>query len=60
VRAAPHEGKANAALIALVARSLGIRRQQVSIVHGVAAREKLLALEGLTQEEFQRRLDRTS
>ncbi|WP_376793556.1 DUF167 domain-containing protein [Thermogemmatispora sp.] len=60
VRAAPHEGKANAALIALVARSLGIRRQQVSIVHGVAAREKLLALEGLTREEFQRRLDRTS
>ncbi|MBE3565749.1 MAG: DUF167 domain-containing protein [Thermogemmatispora sp.] len=59
VRAPAREGEANAALIALVARYLGIRRYQVSIVHGAAAREKVLALEGLTLEEVQRRLGHT-
>ncbi|WP_297155336.1 DUF167 domain-containing protein [Thermogemmatispora sp.] len=58
VRAPAREGEANAALIALVARYLGIRRYQVSIVHGATAREKVLALEGLTLEEVQRRLGR--
>ncbi|WP_052890891.1 DUF167 domain-containing protein [Thermogemmatispora carboxidivorans] len=56
VRAVAREGEANAALLALVARRLGIGQHQVSIVHGATAREKVLALEGLTLEEVQRRL----
>nr|BBH93769.1 hypothetical protein KTA_19680 [Thermogemmatispora argillosa] len=56
VKAPASEGEANAALLALVARSLGISRQQVAIVQGARSRAKVLALEGLTLEELQRRL----
>ncbi|WP_069805877.1 DUF167 domain-containing protein [Thermogemmatispora onikobensis] len=60
VRAVAREGEANAALLALVAHRLGIGQHQVRIVHGATAREKVLALEGLTLEEIQRRLSRGS
>jgi uncharacterized protein len=46
VRAAPHEGAANAAVLALVARTLDIAPRQVSLVAGATARIKTLKLEG--------------
>jgi len=45
VKAAPVDGKANAALIALVAAHFGLRRVQVTIRSGAGARMKLLQLE---------------
>lgn len=42
VRAPPVDGKANAALIALVAAHLGVRKAQVSIKSGASARLKLV------------------
>jgi uncharacterized protein YggU (UPF0235/DUF167 family) len=46
VRAAPSEGEANAALIALVARSLAVPRSSVTLIAGGAARRKALLIAG--------------
>jgi uncharacterized protein len=45
VKAPPVDGKANAALIGLVADHFGLRKAQVSIRSGAAARLKLVTLE---------------
>jgi uncharacterized protein YggU (UPF0235/DUF167 family) len=45
VKAPPVDGKANAALIELVAGHFGLRKSQVSIKSGAAARLKLVTLE---------------
>ena len=44
VRARPEDGKANAAVIALVADALGIAPSRVSLLRGATSREKLLAI----------------
>jgi uncharacterized protein (TIGR00251 family) len=46
VKAPPVDGKANAALIALVAAHFGVRKAQVTIKSGAAGRTKLVQLEG--------------
>lgn len=48
VRAAPTDGQANAALIALIARTLRIPRSSVSIARGASARVKQVEIEGLS------------
>ena len=45
IKAPPVDGKANAALIALVAEELGCRRAQVSIKAGGSGRRKLVKIE---------------
>ena len=45
IKAPPVDGKANAALIALVAAHFGLRRAQVNIRSGAGGRLKLLQLE---------------
>jgi uncharacterized protein (TIGR00251 family) len=45
VKAPPVDGKANAALVALVAAHFGLRRAQVNIRSGAGGRMKLLQLE---------------
>jgi uncharacterized protein (TIGR00251 family) len=45
VKAPPVDGKANAALIALIAAHFGLRKAQVSIKSGAAGRMKLVQLE---------------
>ena len=42
IAAPPVEGKANEALMAFVAKALGVPRRAVSIVKGESSREKLL------------------
>ena len=44
VKAAPEDGKANAAVIALLARALGVRRADLSVQSGATARRKLMRL----------------
>ncbi len=46
VGAPPVDGKANAALIALVAASLGVARSAVHLAAGAGGRRKLLMVEG--------------
>ncbi len=46
VTAAPVDGKANAALIALLARQFGLRPSDLRIVGGASARQKLVEFTG--------------
>src|SRR5262245_57355063 len=45
VKAPPVDGKANAALIALVAKHFGLRKAQVTLKSGASGRMKLVQLE---------------
>lgn len=54
--APPVEGKANAALIALLAATLGVAQANVDIVGGETSRIKRVRISGLTAEEIKQRL----
>ncbi|MBI4320446.1 MAG: YggU family protein [Chloroflexi bacterium] len=56
VAAPPVEGKANKALIALLAETLGVAKADVCIVAGQTARAKLVDVSGLSSEELRHRL----
>jgi uncharacterized protein (TIGR00251 family) len=56
VAAPPREGRANQAVVELIAERLGIRKSAVTIMRGHGSRNKALAIEGLGPEEIQRRL----
>ncbi|NVP53813.1 DUF167 domain-containing protein [Mycoplana rhizolycopersici] len=54
VRAAPEKGLANKALIALVAKSAGVAKSNVSILSGDTQRKKILRIEGDPEDIVQR------
>lgn len=56
VSAPPVEGDANRAVIALLARALGVRPGTLSIAHGLRGRDKLVRVEGLSQADVEARL----
>jgi uncharacterized protein len=56
VAAPPEDGRANDALISLLADTLGLARRDVSVVAGHRARNKVVALQGISASELQRRL----
>ena len=56
VTAAPEAGKANDAVVRLVAGTLGLPRRDVEIVSGHTARDKIVAVAGLEPNETERRL----
>ena len=56
VSAPPVKGKANRELIGFLSQRLGLDKDQVSIIRGHTARNKVIAIEGLSQEEILRRL----
>ena len=60
VMARPEAGRANDALVRLLADTLGLPERQISIVSGFASRDKTVALEGLERDEIERRLARAS
>ena len=51
VTAPPDKGRANAAVVALLADALGVAKSRVRIVRGQSSRDKVLAVESLTQED---------
>ena len=57
VRARPERGRANEAALRLLAGHLGLPRASLSIVRGAASREKLVEVDGLSEEELRTRLD---
>jgi uncharacterized protein (TIGR00251 family) len=54
--APPVDGAANEALIACLAERLGIPQRRITIARGATARDKTLAVDGLTSAEVARRL----
>ncbi|MGV1758582.1 DUF167 domain-containing protein [Rhizobium sp. A22-96] len=54
VSVAPEKGKANKALIALLARSMGIPKSSLELVSGDTARKKILRIEGEPEDLMQR------
>ena len=60
VTAAPEDGKANDAVVRLLADTLALPRRDVRIVSGRASRDKTVALAGMSPEEIERRLAEAS
>ena len=56
VAAAAQEGRANEAVIELLASLLGVPKSRIRIIRGLTKRKKVVAVEGLSQEEAMRRL----
>jgi len=60
VAAAPEDGKANAAVIRLLAHTVGVPARDVAILSGHASRDKTVELTGIDQGETERRLAEAS
>ena len=60
VTAPPAEGRANDAVVALLAKTLGARKSSVRVLSGHAARDKRVAIEGLTSAQALELLRKTS
>jgi hypothetical protein len=56
VRAPPERGKANEALVELIAKELDLHRSAVSLQSGHGSRDKRVRIEGLSREELLPRL----
>jgi uncharacterized protein len=58
VSAAPERGRANEAVVGLLAERLGVPRTSLSVVSGQTSRDKVVELRGLGHDEVERRLAR--
>jgi uncharacterized protein (TIGR00251 family) len=56
VAASPVKGKANRELVAFLSQALGLSKSSLSIVKGHTSRTKVIAIDGLSQEEITNRL----
>ena len=54
VTAPPQDGRANAALLELLADVLGIAKSRLSIVRGHSSRDKVVAVDGLSAADIER------
>ena len=52
----PERGKANEAVLALLAETLAIPRSSVTLVSGGGSRDKVVELAGIELDEIERRL----
>ncbi len=59
VTAAPEEGKANDAVLALLAERLGLPRRALRVAGGATSRTKWIEVDGLEETELWRRLERS-
>lgn len=50
LKAPPVDGKANDALVRLIAEKLGVPRGAVTVARGATSRTKLLGIEGISRE----------
>jgi uncharacterized protein YggU (UPF0235/DUF167 family) len=56
VAAPPEDGRANKAVIELLAHTLGVPPRTISVVSGHGARDKLVELAGITSDQAERLL----
>jgi uncharacterized protein len=59
VTQAPERGKANRAIIDLLAKTLDLRRSQIDLVSGETSSEKRFLIREISQEELARRIGAT-
>ena len=57
VKAAPVDGKANAAMVELLGERLGIAKSRIRVVRGHTSRDKRVSVEGMSSEDVMLRLD---
>jgi len=55
--AAPEKGKANAAVAAVLAKSLGVNRRDVTLAAGTTSPRKEFLIAGITAEQLRSRLE---
>jgi hypothetical protein len=60
VTAPPEDGRANKAVVALLAEACGLAPSAVELVRGATSRRKQFRLSGLTEEELTRRVPAVS
>ena len=53
VRAAPEDGKANAALETMLAKALGVAKSKVSVTRGMSARQKTISVDGADASDIE-------
>lgn len=58
VSAPPEDGRANEAVLALLAERVGLPRRALSIVSGRTSREKVVEMTGIDSKEAERKLSR--
>ena len=56
VTAPPEDGRANAAVIELLAELLAIKRKQLELIAGQTSRDKKVLVRGVSSEELRNRL----
>ena len=56
VAAPPREGKANRELIEFLSDKLGIAKSRINIVRGENARDKVMSISGLSEEDVKKHL----
>ena len=56
VTAPPTDGKANAGVITLLAKTLGVSKSRLEIVRGHSSRSKVVSIDTLTEQEVHRRI----
>ena len=57
VHAAPERGRANDAVVALLAETLGLPRADICVLAGHTTGDKLVEIAGISQDEAERRLE---
>ena len=57
VTAPPEGGKANEAVVAVLAKALGVAKGRVTIVRGHRGRNKMVSIDGLSEDDALRRLE---
>ena len=57
VTAAPTEGQANAAVITILAKTLGVSKSRLEIIRGYSSRDKVVSVDTLTEQEVQRKIE---
>ncbi len=58
VSAPPEKGKANAAVIKVLAAALGVPEKSMHIVHGITSARKVVEIDGISESQMNRRLSK--